>query len=460
MFCEQCGTKNEDTSIFCENCGANLDMQKSNNVNSSVDFKVEKQKNISQEFIQNKEFMLKEKKKSKTSLFIVIAVILVAVLGVGGFFGVNAYNDKKYSDLVDTGNKYLEELKYQEAVDTFILAIDIKPKKEPAYIGAADSYIGLGEPEKAKEILEKGKQNIQLPDVLFEEKVKEVEIIIETPKIDETKFIIKNDFDFDKVYPLINYIMENKYQEEQFSDFKGLSFVTKNGQMAMIDAKGNILIPYRKSLDWCMEGVVDEEHTSYNSIGEINGGYGHGGFGRYMYDMNLKIVIYDNSQNEYTIQNISECSGTVIEAVKFKEGTSFINQDNYGPDMYTSLNKYVYIKSDGTTSETLYDYPEIVTPKSFFDDDNCFYGENTILLKKDNKWGYIDKMENIIIPFQYDLAFQFSNGLAAVKKDGKAGYINEKGETIIDFFFEETTTPYNGTAWVKHNGKWGVYKLS
>lgn len=51
----------------------------------------------------------------------------------------------------------------------------------------------------------------------------------------------------------------------------------------------------------------------------------------------------------------------------------------------------------------------------------------------DGLYGYVDYDENVVIPFQYEDAAEFSEGLAAVKKNGKWGYINKKGEVVIPF---------------------------
>src|SRR5208337_2787623 len=53
------------------------------------------------------------------------------------------------------------------------------------------------------------------------------------------------------------------------------------------------------------------------------------------------------------------------------------------------------------------------------------------------KWGYIDKTGRLIIPFKFDWADDFSEGLAAVKIIEKAGYIDKTGKFVIPprFFF-------------------------
>lgn len=49
-------------------------------------------------------------------------------------------------------------------------------------------------------------------------------------------------------------------------------------------------------------------------------------------------------------------------------------------------------------------------------------------------WGYINKKGELVIPYQYEEALEFSEGLAAVKsydKDGLFGYIDKTGKLII-----------------------------
>jgi hypothetical protein len=52
-------------------------------------------------------------------------------------------------------------------------------------------------------------------------------------------------------------------------------------------------------------------------------------------------------------------------------------------------------------------------------------------VEKDNKWGYIDKTGRLIIPFKFDGADDFSEGLAAVEIKEKTGYIDKTGKFLI-----------------------------
>ncbi|MCX7641960.1 MAG: WG repeat-containing protein, partial [Elusimicrobiales bacterium] len=60
---------------------------------------------------------------------------------------------------------------------------------------------------------------------------------------------------------------------------------------------------------------------------------------------------------------------------------------------------------------------------------NSFSKEITSV-KKNNLWGYIDKVGKTVIPFNFEAANPFYNGIASVKEKGKWYLINEKGDRI------------------------------
>ena len=111
-------------------------------------------------------------------------------------------------------------------------------------------------------------------------------------------------------------------------------------------------------------------------------------------------------------------------------------------------------------------------------------------IRKKDKWGYMNRRGDLIIPFQYDAAEDFidgiakagliegsnslygfidrngqwlirpsyqragifSEGLCAVQKDDMYGFINSSGEVIIPFQFEDAGNFHEGLAAVKING--------
>lgn len=62
-------------------------------------------------------------------------------------------------------------------------------------------------------------------------------------------------------------------------------------------------------------------------------------------------------------------------------------------------------------------------------------------------------MVKLLFPFQYEDAFRFKEGLAPVKKNGKWGYIDKSGDVIIRYQYEYASDFLNGKANVRLNGK-------
>lgn len=72
--------------------------------------------------------------------------------------------------------------------------------------------------------------------------------------------------------------------------------------------------------------------------------------------------------------------------------------------------------------------------------------------KWEYKWGYIDKKGNQVIPFRFNDANSFSEGLAPVAFRIKWGYINQHNQTIIPFRYRWAYQFINGVASVNDYG--------
>jgi len=96
---------------------------------------------------------------------------------------------------------------------------------------------------------------------------------------------------------------------------------------------------------------------------------------------------------------------------------------------------------------------EITPAKYDLIDDNDFYNHRPAAALLNGKWGFINQKGEQIIPFLYDDASYFTEGLALVKKDDKYGYINEKNEIVIPFIYDDGALFENGKAWVQVGDK-------
>ena len=98
-----------------------------------------------------------------------VGVLLLICIGTGAFFLINgnsAQAEKKFQEKIVSGNKYVDELDYDSAIDAYQNAIEIEPKKTEGYEKLADVYMQQKEYEKAEETLIKGIQTIKGSTVL------------------------------------------------------------------------------------------------------------------------------------------------------------------------------------------------------------------------------------------------------------------------------------------------------
>ncbi|MDR0754836.1 MAG: WG repeat-containing protein [Prevotellaceae bacterium] len=89
---------------------------------------------------------------------------------------------------------------------------------------------------------------------------------------------------------------------------------------------------------------------------------------------------------------------------------------------------FSFIIAQSQTNELFPAWEWVIKPQ--FDIAGSFY-EGFAAIKKDGKWGFIDKTGAVVIQPEFDGVKNFSDGMAAIKKDGKWGYINSTGEVVI-----------------------------
>jgi len=53
---------------------------------------------------------------------------------------------------------------------------------------------------------------------------------------------------------------------------------------------------------------------------------------------------------------------------------------------------------------------------------------------EDDKWGYVDRKRKVVIPFQFEHAYPFKNGMAGVFLNKKAFFIDKQGKRMTPFF--------------------------
>src|SRR3954467_4699385 len=71
------------------------------------------------------------------------------------------------------------------------------------------------------------------------------------------------------------------------------------------------------------------------------------------------------------------------------------------------------------------------------------------LVRKDGRWGYVDRSGSLKIPPQFEQAGPFSDGLAAAALGGRAGYIDTDGKFAINPQYDAGAPFSDGVAAVR-----------
>lgn len=88
-------------------------------------------------------------------------------------------------------------------------------------------------------------------------------------------------------------------------------------------------------------------------------------------------------------------------------------------------------------------------------DEVFHFKEGLACVELNEKCGYIDSQNNIVIPIEYETAFSFSDELAVVVTNGKCGYINKENELVFPCVYDAAAPFEEGVARVKQAGRWG-----
>lgn len=151
----------------------------------------------------------------------------------------------------------------------------------------------------------------------------------------------------------------------------------------------------------------------------------------------------------------------VLEDEESKDVIFFKDDDKFG---YLNLNNNIVIPC-------IYEYAT-----GFVKDINL------TVVAKNGKYGFIDKNGEVKIPLTFDFAGQFANGLAPVVKNNKVGFVDYNGNLVIPFEYDADYSSchydynfknlcrkelglgygfkYGKISFVKKNNKWGIIDLT
>jgi hypothetical protein len=88
--------------------------------------------------------------------------------------------------------------------------------------------------------------------------------------------------------------------------------------------------------------------------------------------------------------------------------------------------------------------------------DSIISKDNFFIVKKNNKYGLLDKNFKLVIPVEYDLIYFYDNDYFKVKKNNKFGIYDKNSKLVIPVEYDDVDI-YNGNFKVQKNNKYGLY---
>lgn len=201
-------------------------------------------------------------------------------------------------------------------------------------------------------------------------------------------------------------------------------------------------IRFRESKDVLVKPQFDFISNWYKLQNSIVAGYGK--------------EVLDKNPRKVIVNTFGEVSGPFQSIGDFHQGVARVLVDATSHPQFTISHiggKWGFVTEMGYEVTSLkydlaYDFSEglaLVNHGGTYDGFRIIGGE----------WGFVNPEGQEIIPIIYERANSFSEGLASVRLNGKYGYINKYGKEAIPFQYEMAGNFSFGKATVCINDKWG-----
>lgn len=280
--------------------------------------------------------------------------------------------------------------------------------------------------------------------------------------------------------------------ELENDELKTYSIADKNGNVGLIDEKGNIIIepsynhifPFQKNLAIFINngnyGVINRKgeivlEPIYESITNLGDGYLNvkpDEYTDYIYDNNGQLIL--EATNNYIDDSLLDTTNSIIEylgedlfAIKNENNkVKVVNKDNEVLIPYEANYSKVKLSKDGVLIvENMENINASVqylklNGEPLINDifERAYPFEDGIaVVVKDNKAGAIDKNGKEVIKFEFDNLSQFENEVSIANLSNKYGIINSKGEFTVEPKYKVILNSlYNGLYIAELDGKYGV----
>lgn len=314
------------------------------------------------------ENLLPKKKKNKG---IIIGIILTAVIAF--VVGLIIYNrsENSISEQLDLGQKYLEEQEYEQAIVAFNKVIEIDDKCVEAYIGLAETYIRMGEYDKALKIAQKGYE------ITGDESLAEYIDMLESGNVSRSdgKIMKRTAYDGNGGILFYHEFTYDKQGRQASITHYNSEHVFVSTIDFLYDENGNLLVSYHYD---SLEGILVKRECAYKNgllISVEWGGEFPGG----------EIYEYDEKGRLIKLITEYETVGNGIDSYELYQYDE--NDHKIRLDRYTNNNELLYYQTweyenDKIKKYSQYDGNESLTWYEIFEEDGIYhYDANGTLTK-------------------------------------------------------------------------------
>lgn len=141
-------------------------------------------------------------RKARSILSTLLGLLCLFLAGIGAYLGVQISQVKRYEEQISLGDRYLEELDYENAEIAYRKAVEISEKRESSYVKLTVLYIEQEEYEKAAQIIEEGREQTGKEEVFsdLQQQVEELEPSREPEEDTSQKEEEKESFDWERAF--------------------------------------------------------------------------------------------------------------------------------------------------------------------------------------------------------------------------------------------------------------------
>lgn len=222
--------------------------------------------------------------------------------------------------------------------------------------------------------------------------------------------------------------------------------------------------------NFCPEGpgvAFNDQQLIYEYESKLVSSHGHGG--------GVASFYYDINSEEYICITGMEGEN---EAIDYDKTGAYITYEAY-MDIANQYDDYVAYNIDCTEKLGLYNNGKLVIPFEYVAAAEIC--EDVVAMYDGSMWTYFTVDGDVIMEnvqpnsdkiTYYERAyknaykevtvpcvFSYSCGSVPVKKDGKWGYMDKNGDMIIEAVFDKALSAFENRAWVCVDGYWGIIEI-